>query len=446
MGTRTARFGFALFAVATGLSLALGLWDQLLARQLGSGSDHHSVELQMRLMQYGFWALEVLSIVALVAASRLPASLGARRLLVASAAVEGFGLAVALAEHVLVETRHGGYESLERMFRIVSGVQTVVYTASEVLLLVACLQLARAAAAETLRVAAIAALVVRGAVGIVWLTPFAGSWMHWGHRLSSLLVTIVCAGIAAVLARIPDGEPAASRAAGDSDDGRLSAEWRAPADGISLYLGSVVVRVILAGISFAVMASVRGAQSVHELRDVRGIVLLLAGLSAMASVGTLAGLWKISRAPDEARASGLALIALTLGSLGLALDGWSTSITAEALDGSVSAAFYAMDALPVIAVVSGVLGVGLAASLLGAIGNLATALGCPDLTGHARLATGFVVATGALLGLGALLSRHASEVTVVFMLLALPLAIAALVYFLRAALGVSRVIRERLAR
>jgi hypothetical protein len=191
------------------------------------------------------------------------------------------------------------------------------------------------------------------------------------------------------------------------------------------------------------MLGAQGAKGVGDLRDVRAQLLLVATLSAMATIVMLVGLWRITAAPLESRASGPAVVALALAVLGFGLDLWGTWVTAEALDGSVSAAFFAMDSLPIIGGIAALLGIGAAIALLTALGNLATALGLADVAGRARGAIGWVLGTAALFGVAAALSRLA-ELMLVVALLALPLAIAALVQFLRVAFAVGREIRARL--
>jgi hypothetical protein len=136
-------------------------------------------------------------------------------------------------------------------------------------------------------------------------------------------------------------------------------------------------------------------------------------------------------------------VALTLALIAFGLDAWGTFITADALDGHVSAAFFAMDALPIIAGIAGLIGIGAAVALLVALRNLATSLVLPDVADRARGAIGFVLGTGALFGVALALTR-APELMLAVAVLALPLAVAALVQFLRVALAVGREIRARL--
>jgi hypothetical protein len=56
---------------------------------------------------------------------------------------------------------------------------------------------------------------------------------------------------------------------------------------------------------------------------------------------------------------------------------------------------------------------------------------------------GFVIVAGVAIAFGFVVGSHSTEVLLIFAALALPMAIVALVQFLRVALAVSRVIGER---
>jgi hypothetical protein len=440
MGTRAARLGFVGYALSIGLGLGLGVWHQHLLTRL---RDAHGADVthELSLISAAFIALEVLGIVALIAITRLPASTGVRRLVIASAACAALGLVIGLSERWLFDSRWVSSSSFESVLRLVNLATALVHCASDLLLAFASLRLARAARSQWLVGVAVAAMVSRVVVTLLVMLPYSGEWRLWLYRSCELLFAVMCAGMAAVVTNIASEAPAPASVS----DGKLAAQWRAPAEGIALYLYAAGARVLFALLGWLAMSGARGASGVHELHDVRGQVLLVAALSAAAGLVMLGAMWRISRAPVEANATAPALAALALGTTGLFLDGWSTSITADALDGNLSAAFFAMRALPVLGAVGALLGVGTAVALLRAFANLATALTCPDLAAHARSASGLVIAAGSLLVIGVALLNHATELLLVVVILAVPLAVAALVQFLRAALGVARVIRERSA-
>ncbi|HXU71740.1 MAG TPA: hypothetical protein VN947_20545 [Polyangia bacterium] len=439
MGARTARIGFTSYAATLLALVGVGFWNSVLMGRLGHDAGR-GLDWQFKILGGVYLGLEVLGIVALVLMTRVPVATRARRLLIAAASVAGGALVVGLVERVLVDTHLVSYERMETMLRIVNVVAAAAYTASESLLAVAAMRIARAARQERVRIGAIVALVVRAAVFVVQLVPARLDGLVWAHRASDLLFAGLCAALAVIVVRVD--EPAAARVP-DGGDGRLAAAWRAPADGISIYLGAAAARVACAIMSWLVMLGAQSAKGVGDLRDVRAQLLVVATLSAMATIVMLLGLWRITAAPVESRASGPAVVALALAVLGFGLDLWGTWVTAEALDGSVSAAFFAMDSLPIIGGIAALLGIGAAIALLTALGHLATALGLADVAGRARGAIGWVLGTGALFGVAAALSRMA-ELMLVVALLALPLAIAALVQFLRVAFAVGRDIRARL--
>jgi hypothetical protein len=439
MGARTARLALAVYAVTVGLAMGVGLWYERLIAVWRVGGNRHDVDLQLKLLQYAHPALMVVGIIALLGLTQLPAITRLRRLAIAAAATAGLDLVINVG--VSLMAWHVSVAGFDRWLRLSGLAQVVLHAASQILLLVLAMRLARAGASQRLYGVALAALVLRALLAVVWLTPLGrGAWSMWTGRGCQLVIIVVCAGLAALVTRLPASElPPSSPAS----DGKLGPEWRAAQQGIGLYLGAGIVRVFFSLVGFAVMASARGAQSLHDLRDLRGVVLFLAVLSGLAAVAMLIGLWRIACAPLESGASGPASLALVLGILGLLLDGWSTSITAASLDGDLSAAFFAMKALPLIAAVSAVLGVGLGASLLQALARLATALGCPDVAERARGAIGVIVGAGVALGLGFAVGRYATELLLIFAVLGVPLAIVAVVQLVRVALAVSRVIGER---
>jgi hypothetical protein len=439
MGARTARLGFVGYAATLLVLVGVGFWNawvmSRLGHELGSGID-----TQLKIMGALYVALEAMPVAALWLISRVPLPARTRGLLVGATLVAGVALVIGLAERLLVDGHVVSYERVAWMLRVAGVTTAVLYAASEILLAVAGVRIASAAQDERVRGLAITAIVVRALVLVLWLVPARLHWLVWVHRANDLLFALLCAALARVVMRLDGAEPPLAAAAGE---GKLGAEWRAPADGISLYLGAGGARVVCALLSWGVMYGARSAQGVSDLRDVRAQLLMVATLSALATIAMLAGLWRIAAAPAEARASGPALVALTLAMIGFGLDLWGTYITADALDGHVSAAFFAMDALPIIGGIAGLLGLGAAVALLSALANLATSLGSADVAARARGAIGYVLGTGALGACTFALSR-AAELMLVFALLALAVAIAALVQFLRVAFAVGREIRARL--
>ena len=440
MGARNAQIGLVGYAATLVVLVGVGFWSSFLMGRLGH--EHGlGLDLQFKILNALYLSLEVLAIVALAFVSRVPAVTRARRLLVASAIVAGVALVVGQGQRLIIDGHLVSYERIETMMRIIGVVTAALYAASEILLAVAGVRIAAAAGSEPVRRLAFAALAVRALLFVLQLLPIGFAGLGWLHRANNLLFAGMCVALSAVVTRI--AEPRAVTVAADAGDGRLSNEWRAPADGISLYLGAGAGRVACALAGWLVMLGARSAHDLSALRDVRDQLIIVAVLTSVATITMLAALWRISSSPLESRASGPALVALTLALIGFGLDLWSTYITADALDGNVSAAFFAMDALPIIAGIAGLIGIGAAVALLVALRNLATSLVLPDVADRARGAIGFVLGTGALFGVALALTR-APELMLAVAVLALPLAVATLVQFLRVALAVGREIRARL--
>jgi hypothetical protein len=443
MGTRIARLGFATFAATTGMSVSLAAWQRYLLARLHDSP--HDVTPQLKILGGAYLGLTLLGVLAVVAMTRLPRSLRARPLLWTSAALALLGLAVSESQRLLWDGGTFSMAQMEMILRITHKIIVVSAGAADILLLVVGLRIARALAAKPLRGLVMAAIGVRVVTALAWFAPFAGDWNVWLMCAADLGIAVACAALAATVTRLPDAP-----ATGGDDDGRRSAEWQAPAQGIALYLGATLARILLSILTWATMrwATMRSAnhmQDIHDLRDVRGMVLALAVPSACASIAMLVGLWRISRAPAETQAAAPALRALALGTLGLLLEGWTTSIIGNALDGDVGAAFFAMKALPVVAGVSLLLGVGLALSLLQALSRLAAALERADLVARARTACLLLVAAAGVGGLGALLASLSAELLIGLVVIVVPLVLIAAVEFLLVAVGVAGAIRTRQA-
>jgi len=165
----------------------------------------------------------------------------------------------------------------------------------------------------------------------------------------------------------------------------------------------------------------------------------------VASLVMLAGVWRITRAPPDSGGTGPAMVTLCLMILGLSLDLATTSITLDALGGSLSAAFFAMDALPYLGFFAVLLGVGAGVALLVSLGNMAQTLGASELRARSKSATALLVIAGGVAGLAMLALKHMPVELLALLAVGLvPVAIAALVQFLRVAVPLGRVIRGRL--
>jgi hypothetical protein len=327
----------------------------------------------------------------------------------------------------------------------------------QALALVVTVRIGRAASARAtvpLALAAFAAIAVDLMLYVAALTLRYG---HAGLEAPAALVTIktvayyagtlLVSGCAAhagvVVARVAEpeapapGDPAAA----------LSPQWSAAATGIGLYLGGAAARVVCAVLGYAVLAggssgASGGTPDLHAMHDSTFVVAVLSGA---ASLTMLLGVWRITRAPAESGGPGPAMITLCLMVMGLALDFATTSITLDALGGSLSAAFFAMDALPWLAGGAALLGVGAGVALLRSFRNMARALGAEELAARARSATALLGIAGTTLGLVVLGLKHLpSEVLALIAFVVLPVALAALVQFLRVAVPLGRTIRDRL--
>jgi hypothetical protein len=459
MAGRAPRAGFIAYAALLVLSVAAGLWRRHVVDGLSSSEDWLHVESLLTAFDYAFHALGAASAVALVAVARAPRAARTGGLAMAAASLEGFDVLVAVGQRVLVKSwTTMSSAHLDAVLRAVSAVTSLAYFAATALVVATTARVGRAAAAP--RIAPIA----WGGVGLVgvrvvlvgvtlafgeraWKLPGFGRLEEGLYYLSTAVVVAVCIAAALVVGRIAAESPAhADAAPGDARAEALPDAWRHVSGGIALYLGAAGARVLCALLAYGVMAGASGAYDYTTLHTVRDGVVSVAFFSGLATVAMLAGVWRISRAPVEAGGSGPAMVALVLMVLGFAGDLVSTGITADALGGSASAAFFAMDALPVVAFFSAAFGVGAAVSLLYSFRNMAFALGHQDLGTRARATSALTATTGVVACMALLALTHMpTELLLLLAIILLPLAGASLVQFLRVAIPLGRAIRARLA-
>jgi hypothetical protein len=453
---RPPRIAFFAYAATLLLEMALGLWSRHLVAGAEETHDFGSIDKLLDVIGYGYTALGVASVVALVAvAGGLRPALGSRAAIGAAVAT-GLGVAVELVQRLFLSllASGSGTDRIEAILKVSGAAMVLAFVAAETLVVVVATHVGRAAAARTTVPVAVASFVALGvhvatyvaglALGPRTAEPPSLSTIHWiGYYASTLLVAVAAGhagwAVAGLRDEAPPPRPAASAAS-------LSPGWRSATNGIGLYLGGAAGRVVCALLGYAAMASASGATSTSDLHGVHDSVLVVAVLSGVASLVMLAGVGSIARSPPDTGGTGAALIALLLMTLGVLLDLATTSITLDALSGNLSAAFFAMDALPYLAAVSALLGVGAGVSLLRSFGNMAHALGAENLRARANAATMLLIIAGTVAGLAALGLKHMPvEVLGLVAIIVLPVALAAFVQFLRVAVPLGRAIRAGLA-
>ncbi|HEY1695220.1 MAG TPA: hypothetical protein VGG39_23795 [Polyangiaceae bacterium] len=456
MAARVSRVGFFAYALIAAAGVAANAWQRHVIDEAVASKDWSRADSLLHVLTYADVAMSLATVVALVAIGRAPRRARAGGLAIAAAILEGVTLLLSIGERVLLSSWVGSGRLVDDFVTAASGVATIVYLAATAVLFVACLRIARAARGagmQALSHVAVAGLTLAGARVVVHVVAVVLREHAWKSEVFSavsmgayyagsavLVGTAIAAGIA--VGRIPDEEAALAPPPTDA----LPRAWGGIAGGIGLYLGAAGARVFCALLGYGVLAGASGASGYGGLRQVRDGVIVVAALSAVATLAMFAGVWRIARAPTESNGGGPALAALGFMGMGFVFDLVSTGITADALGGSVSAAFFAMDALPVVAFFSGVLGVGAAVSLLRAFGNIARAIGHGELVSRARATTVLAASTGGLLCLAILgLTRVPAELLLVVAVVALPLAVATLVQFLRVAVPLGQSIRARVA-
>jgi hypothetical protein len=425
------------FAAAVVASLGLGLvQDWLIAGAKENGFS--SISTLLEVISYGHLALGAAEVWALFA-------IGAR----GAAGCQGVLLVVFVGQQVASRVLFGslGVDSMQLVYRLIRVTSIVLGAVSMGLLLAFLVRLGRSAQARWVPQAALAAaiaLAARSAMGFAYVAGASGDALGIAHRIAywgcQLLLVGMCVALAKVVTRLPE-PPEPSR---EGPAGTLAPTWRDATGAIDLYLGTAGVRIAFAIIGYLVMLGARGASSVSSLRPVRDGAVILAVLSTICALVMMASVLRLARVSPRGAAAAQGALAFMV--LGLGLDLVTTGITASALGGSVSSAFFAMKALPILAAIAAFLGVGAGACLLGCFGALAEDLGLAGTVSRAHDTRTLLYVTGAIAGV---LQLAATKLPVALLLIGalvvLPLAIGVLVQFLRVMLAVRREVQARIS-
>jgi hypothetical protein len=451
---RGPRVGLFVYAGCLAVEILLGLAGRLLVARMREGGTFASVAKLLDVVGYGYIAVGIGAVVALALLAGRPRTAPVSRLAMAAAVAAGLGVVLELAQRVFITFR-SSTGRMERAFEIFGAGMVLAETVEKALVAVIAVRVGRAVGARTLAPLAVGALAATLLAFAMYLLMLVRGREESAHGAASTIQTVAYYASAILVAaaathtgwslpRVPVPAVAASTEPGSAE--ALPPRWRAAADGIALYLGGALARVVCVMLGYAAMAGGTSDTGTPDLRGMHDSVFVVAVLSGAASLTMLAGVWRITRAPPESGGTGPAMVTLCLMILGLATDLVTTSITLDALGGSLSAAFFAMDALPWLAAGAALLGVGAGVALLRSFGNMAKALGAEELNGRAKSATGLLVIGGGVAGLAMLGLKHMPvEVLGLVAVVVLPVAIAAVVQFLRVAVPLGRVIRGRLA-
>ncbi|MBX3230221.1 MAG: hypothetical protein KIT84_24685 [Labilithrix sp.] len=441
------RSGLAVLAVATALGTTFAFINaRLFARAAEQG--HYELATKVAsVLHWLWWGLVILSALGAVAAAGTWARTAGR---VAAGAFAANLVARGLQEIAIHRMRTTG--DFESSFLRVAGSAGMVARGAAfgalVLIMLAAGRAARARAPSLVGAVAAGLLAVLDLLAAVeWLVradsaTYNAIWTGLS-RVASLAFVVGAGWLAVAIGRATPEEPGAP-----ASDSRLGREWRTVADGITLYLGAVAVRVLCALASYGALAEAKSmAGSYGALRGVGDSIVGIAFVSAIATFAAIGGLVMIGRAPapsaDTRMYTSGASVCLVFA---LLLDAAGTSLTAKALGGSLSAAFTAMDALPIFAAVSTGLGVITASCILLALARIADDLTLSAVAARARQAVRVAViagSAGTLLQLA--MKAIPSELFIMGALVVAPALLFAAIQLLRVMLAVGGAIRARTA-
>ena len=445
------RSGIVAYAACLVVGTAIGLVQHYLLASVRDGGSYSSISGWLDALSYVHLALGVGEVAALLWLSRGLVDERARSLAGAAAALTGAWLVIVLAQQVGVRTLMSsmGVETMDVVFRVVRAVTSSLACAATGALLACLLHVVRAGGMSRMAplvlvagsVLAVRLLLALAGAAVRTMPPWVGTahtGVYWGME-ALLLAVLVVSWLAA--GRAPE---AAQAPAADAEAAPLDHAWEGVHGAIGTYLGGAGARMAIAILSWLLMLGARGAKSLSDLQGVRSGVIATAVLSGVASIVMLGAVLRLSRAPVE-RAQGPAGLAAGLMALGMLLELGTTVLTARALGGDLSSAFFAQKALPVLGALGLALGVGVGISLLRAFEALAETLALVETTARASSTVPLLAVTG-LVGGGALVGANHLPVAL-FALLALVclgLAITVLVQFIRVATGIRAAVRLRL--
>jgi hypothetical protein len=449
MTRHVARAGLFAYAASLVVEVVLSAWSRHLIAVMNEQDGGFSrIEKQLDLIGYGYTALGVGAVVALLAAARAPREALMSRTAMLAAIAAGLAVVLELAQRVFIATAaSASVARLEGALRVFGVGLVLSDTVAKALVVVLALRVGRVAASRATTLVAdgafvalgvgLAANIVSRALGgdvgtLTALAPVETAAYYGGTVLVATAAILAGRSLPQHVAQAPASERGAPPEV-------LSPQWRSAVDGIGLYLGGAAARVVCAFLGYAAMAASGGGTTAPDLHAMHDSVFVVALLSGAAGLTMLTGVWRITRAPPESGGVGPAMVTLCLMILGLVLDLVITSITLDALGGSLSAAFFAMDAIPLLAAGAAILGVGAGVALLTSLGNMSRALGAVELRSRAKSATVLLVVGGAGAGLAFLGLKHMPvEVLGLVAVIVLPVAIAAVVQFLRVAVPLRR--------
>lgn len=174
---------------------------------------------------------------------------------------------------------------------------------------------------------------------------------------------------------------------------------------------------------------------------------VVALFSGMAGSAALVGVYRIGRGPAGSSAQAPANAALALMVVGMLLDLAATKVTIDAFSGSLSSAFFAQDALPVLAGMGTGIGVFAGASILSSFRRSALEIGLDDVADGAATTARVLFVAGIAAALLQLAMRAIpAPLLIAIGVLVLPALLYVAVRFIVTAVALARAIDARLTR
>lgn len=450
MRTRPARLGFFVIAGALALDLVRALYTSWIIKQLEAHGDIGDLTKRLEIAD-DLWFLLWL-VAALAAFFSSGSAKGARRAIVGLGAAFFAEIAVHAGQLGWIKTTSSSdVESFRLVYKLSWSATQICSFAGTLCAAIAFSQIGKATShprAKAIALGTTVPLMVSTVPSmIVTLTldeafsPAIRTALTWyGHAATLAYIGgFVWAG--REIAKVPVEEPSADGA----PSVRLGPEWGAVVGGIYTYLLAGLVRVLIGIFTFAtVQGAAKSADSYSETHALHDQIMLLGyvgGAAALVMIGSVATFARLS---EKVRGPAVGVMVCML--VGLALDAASTSMTASAMT-SVSAAFDAMDYLPMLAAVGSGVGTTGAFFLFRTLAAASDELALADNAHRARVASSIVIIAGLVGALAQLAIKGLPPgLAIVLAVLVVPALIYGVIQLVRVMLIVATAIQEKAGR
>jgi hypothetical protein len=406
----SARLGVIAYAVfAAALPLALKVWLRARLALAAATDDYRGVPNLRELIEDAELAVVIGVALAFWAIARDPKATKTRSFAIAASLVTAFDFVVEVAWRLWSVGRED-FEYYLHVYKLTVAVHALTWVATSILFARIALRIADVGSVRFVRplvAIQLGAVLASAMVHMMWIADSYSKSLSVVLEVGRYVGLLASLGIAVLVARslsrMPDRTVAPDlTVAPSAERSRLDPEWRVVGSAITAYLFALGVRVLVLLIGFVAVNGGGGRTSSHGNRADAAIgVFFLFMLSSLISAVMLFAVSRFRRAPSW-RAERATNVALGLMAVGLLLELITAAITASTLDGSISAAFFARDALLILVPLGTWVALAGGAALLSVFATLAADLNLWDAAKAARKMVKVVLIAGSVAALALL--------------------------------------------